>query len=255
MRLTITTDRGDVLTAPIILGTQKDLLNLPTPQKPISTDWAERPGLDVMDSLPLTPERERSFSVGIFLPNGEKLPRLYTNCTLSTEGKLTYSARIERYSREEFPDGNIYTLRGAITEQPIQQPPQGAPIDATTDYIAAQYTLAEGITLAEIGACPLEGWYTQLLNTVKIKRQHRINPARRDARDVTLPTLLQASSFERLMNARERLISALYKRTRNSLATPWRRPFDYTFTRAKVSRYDFFPTHLFIIYDLTLTLL
>lgn len=255
MRLTITTDRGDVLTAPIIQGTQKDLINLPTPQKPISTDWAERPGLDVVDSLPLTPERERSFSVGIFLPNGEKLPRLYTNCTLSTEGKLTYSARIERYSREEFPDGNIYTLRGAITEQPIQQPPQGAPIDATTDYTAAQYTLAEGITLANIGAYPLEGWYTQLLNTVKIKRQHRINPARRDARDVTLPTLLQASSFERLMNARERLISALYKRTRNSLATPWRRPFDYTFTRAKVSRYDFFPTHFFIIYDLTLTLL
>ena len=254
MRLTITTDRGDVLTAPIILGTQKDLINLPTPQKPISTDWAERPGLDVMDSLPLTPERERSFSVGIFLPNGEKLPRLYTNCTLSTEGKLTYSARIERYSREEFPDGNIYTLRGTITEQPIQQPPQGAPIDATTDYTAMQFTLND-TTLAEIGAYPLEGWYTQLLNTVKIKRQHRINPARRDARDVTLPTLLQASSFERLMNARERLISALYKRTRNSLATPWRRPFDYTFTRAKVSRYDFFPTHFFIIYDLTLTLL
>lgn len=255
MRLTITTDRGDVLTAPIILGTQKDLINLPTPQKPISTDWEEHAGLDVMDSLPLTPERERSFSVGIFLPNGEKLPRLYTNCTLSTEGKLTYSARIERYSREEFPNGNIYTLRGAITEQPIQQPPQGAPIDATTDYTAAQYTLAEGITLAEIGAYPLEGWRTQLLNTIKIKRQHRINPARRDARDVTLPTLLQASSFERLMNARERLISALYKRTRNSLATPWRRPFDYTFTRAKVSHYDFFPTHFFIIYDLTLTLL
>ena len=255
MRLTITTDRGDVLTAPIIQGSQKDLLNLPTPQKPIAIDWAERPGLDVMDSLPLTPERERSFSVGIFLPNGEKLPRLYTNCTLSTEGKLTYSARIERYSVEEYPDGDIYTLRGTITEQPIQQPPQGAPIDATTDYTAAQYTLAEGITLANIGAYPLEGWYTQLLNTIKIKRQHRINPARRDARDVTLPTLLQASSFERLMNARERLISALYKRTRNSLATPWRRPFDYTFTRAKVSRYDFFPTHFFIIYDLTLTLL
>lgn len=254
MRLTITTDRGDVLTAPIILGTQKDLINLPTPQKPISTDWAERPGLDVMDSLPLTPERERSFSVGIFLPNGEKLPRLYTNCTLSTEGKLTYSARIERYSVEEFPDGKIYTLRGTITEQPIQQPPQGAPIDATTDYTASITTLAEGITLANIGAYPLEGWRTQLRNTIKIKRQHRINPARRDARDVTLPTLLQASSFERLMNAREQLISTLYKRTRNKLVTPWGR-FDYTFTRAKVSRYDFFPTHFFIIYDLTLTLL
>lgn len=253
MRLTITTDRGDVLTAPIILGTQKDLLNLPTPQKPISTDWAERPGLDVMNSLPLTPERERSFSVGIFLPNGEKLPRLYTNCTLSTEGKLTYSARIERCSAEEYPDGKIYTLRGTITEQPIQHPPQGAPIDATTDYTAMQFTLTD-TTLAEIGAYPLEGWYTQLRNTIKIKRQHRINPARRDARDVTLPTLLQASSFERLMNAREQLISTLYKRTRNMLVTPWGR-FSYTFTRAKVSRYDFFPTHFFIIYDLTLTLL
>lgn len=253
MRLTITTDRGDVLTAPIIQGTQKDLINLPTPQKPIAIDWAERPGLDVVDSLPLTPERERSFSVGIFLPNGEKLPRLYTNCTLSTEGKLTYSARIERYSAEEFPDGKIYTLRGTITEQPIQQPPQGAPIDATTDYTAMQFTLND-TTLAEIGAYPLEGWYTQLRNTIKIKRQHRINPARRAARDVTLPTLLQASSFERLMNAREQLISTLYKRTRNTLATPFRN-FDYTFTRAKVSRYDFFPTHFFIIYDLTLTLL
>lgn len=253
MRLTITTERGDVLTAPIILGTQKDLLNLPTPQKPISTDWAERPGLDVVDSLPLTPERERSFSVGIFLPNGEKLPRLYTNCTLSTEGKLTYSARIERYSAEEFPDGKIYTLRGTITEQPIQQPPQGAPIDATTDYTAMQFTLND-TTLAEIGAYPLEGWYTQLRNTIKIKRQHRINPARRAARDVTLPTLLQASSFERLINAREQLISTLYKRTRNTLATPFRN-FDYTFARAKVSRYDFFPTHFFIIYDLTLTLI
>lgn len=253
MRLTITTDRGDVLTAPIILGTQKDLINLPTPQKPISTDWAERPGLDVVDSLPLTPERERSFSVGLFLPNGEKLPRLNTLCTLSTEGKLTYSARIERYSAEEFPDGKIYTLRGTITEQPIQQPPQGAPIDATTDYTAMQFTLND-TTLAKIGAYPLEGWYTQLRTTIKIKRQHRINPARRDARDVTLPTLLQASSFERLMNAREQLISTLYKRTRNTLDTPWGN-FDYTFTRAKVSRYDFFPTHFFIIYDLTLTLL
>lgn len=253
MRLTITTDRGDVLTAPIILGTQKDLINLPTPQKPISTDWAERPGLDVVDSLPLTPERERSFSVGIFLPNGEKLPRLYTNCTLSTEDRLTYSARIERFSVEEYPDGNIYTLRGTITEQPIPQPPQGAPIDATTDYTAMQFTLND-TTLAEIGAYPLEGWYTQLRNTIKIKRQHRINPARRAARDVTLPTLLQASSFERLMNAREQLISTLYKHTRNTLATPFRN-FDYTFTRAKVSRYDFFPTHFFIIYDLTLTLI
>lgn len=245
---TITLRAGSrtLYTAPIMLAGSRDLLQLTQPRKPITTDWAEEPRLDTVQTM-LQPQPTRPLRLDVWLPTGTPHSDLQRIDTLQVSILRLYNVQIrEVHERDRYPDGSIYTLRGTIQQDKIP----------TTDPTAhhkqppapKEYTLSpESIALATFGASPLEGWRSALQDKTTYKET-----SPEASRDVVLPILLQGDTTAQLLTARDTLDALLYRRTRNQLTTPYG-TYSFYFARSRVREYSIVDKP-HIIYDLTLTL-
>ena len=233
-------------TAPVLLGGFSDLLQLTQPRKPIATDWAEEPRLDTVQTT-LQPQPTRPLKVDLWLPKGTPHSDLQRIDNMREQYGHTYYVQIREVAEDNgFPDGAIYTLRGTIQQRYAPE------IDKIDDlkYIPASklYTItSKRISLATIGATPIDGWRSALRDKTAFKAT-----SPEASQEVVLPTLLQGDVMLELLHAWETLDALLYRETRNQLTTPYG-TFACTFARSRVREYSL-GTNPYIIYDLTLTL-
>ncbi len=245
---TITLRAGSrtLYTAPIMLGTSSDLLQLTQPRKPITTDWAEEPRLDTVQTM-LQPQPTRPLRLDVWLPTGTPHSDLQRIDTLQVSILRLYNVQIrEVHERDRYPDGSIYTLRGTILQD--KAPTTDPTADLKQSTASKEYTItSERIPLATIGVIPIDGWRSALRD----KTAYKVTSPEA-SREVVLPTLLQGNTLAQLLNARDMLDALLYRETRNQLTTPYG-TFDCTFSRSRISGY-WLGINPYIIYDLTLTL-
>lgn len=234
-------------TAPVLLGGFSDLLQLTQPRKPIATDWAEEPRLDTVQTT-LQPQPTRPLKVDLWLPKGTPHSDLQRIDSMREQYGRTYYVQIREVAEDNgFPDGAIYTLRGTIQQRYAPE------IDKIDDlkYIPASklYTItSKRISLANIGATPIDGWRSALRDKTAFKAT-----SPEATREITLPTLLQGDVMLQLLHAWETLDALLYRETRNQLTTPYG-TFACTFARSRVREYSL-GTNPYIIYDLTFALI
>lgn len=234
-------------TAPVLLGGFSDLLQLTQPRKPIATDWAEEPRLDTVQTT-LQPQPTRPLKVDLWLPKGTPHSDLQRIDNMREQYGHTYYVQIREVAEDNgFPDGAIYTLRGTIQQRYAPE------IDKIDDlkYIPASklYTItSKRISLATIGATPIDGWRSALRDKTAFKAT-----SPEASQEVVLPTLLQGDVMLELLHAWETLDALLYRETRNQLTTPYG-TFACTFARSRVREYSL-GTNPYIIYDLTFALI
>lgn len=253
---------GKDITAPIMLAGSSDLLQLTQPRKPITTNWAEEPRLDTVQTM-LQPQPTRPLRLDVWLPTGTPHSDLQRIDTLQVSILRLYNVQIrEVHERDRFPDGSIYTLRGTILQDKI--PTTDPTADLKQSTAPKEYTItSQRIPLATFGASPLEGWRSALQDKTTYKET-----SPEASRDITLPILLQGDTTDQLLGARDTLDALLYRETRNQLTTPYGHyklssasskddtPFGthrFYFTRSKIREYNI-TDKPYIIYDLTLTL-
>lgn len=245
---TITLRAGSrtLYTAPIMLAGSSDLLQLTQPRKPITTDWAEEPRLDTVQTM-LQPQPTRPLRLDVWLPTGTPHSDLQRIDTLQVSILRLYDVQIrEVHERDRYPDGSIYTLRGTILQDKIPTTDPTADLKQTT--APKEYTITtKRIPLATLGASPIEGWRSALQDKTAYKET-----SPEASREVVLPTLLQGNTTDQLLNARDTLDALLYRETRNQLTTPYG-TYSFYFTRSKIREYSIVDKP-HIIYDLTLTL-
>lgn len=233
-------------TAPVLMGGYSDLLQLTQPRKPIATDWAEEPRLDTIQTT-LQPQPTRSLKIDVWLPTGTPHSDLQRIDSLRAQYGRTYKVQIREVAEDNgFPDGAIYTLRGTIQQDDTPTTPSST----TLKYTPASklYTITtDHISLATLGALPIDGWRSALRDKTAFKVT-----SPEASRELVLPTLLQGSTPAQLLNARDMLDALLYRETRNQITTPYG-TFAGTFTRSRVRGY-WLGINPYIIYDLTLTL-
>lgn len=233
-------------TAPVLLGGFSDLLQLTQPRKPIATDWAEEPRLDTVQTT-LQPQPTRPLKVDLWLPKGIPHSDLQRIDNMREQYGRTYYVQIREVAEDNgFPDGAIYTLRGTIQQRYAPE------IDKVygCKYIPASklYTItSKRISLATIGATPIDGWRSALRD----KTAYKVTSPEA-SREIILPTLLQGDAELQILHAVETLDALLYRETRTQLTTPYG-TFTCTFTRSRVREYSL-GTNPYIIYDLTTTL-
>lgn len=244
--VTLVVKGQDIYTAPVIQGGFSDLLQLTQPRKPITTDWAEEPRLDTVQTW-LQPQPTRPLRLDVWLPTGTPHSDLQRIDTLQVSILRLYNVQIrEVHERDRYPDGSIYTLRGTIQQDKIPTTDPTADIKQTT--APKEYTITtKRIPLATLGASPLEGWRSALQDKTTYKET-----SPEASRDVVLPTLLQGNTPAQLLNARDTLDALLYRESRNQLTTPYG-TYSFYFTRSKIREYSIVDKP-HIIYDLTLTL-
>lgn len=245
---TITLRAGSrtLYTAPIMLAGSSDLLQLTQPRKPITTDWAEEPRLDTVQTM-LQPQPTRPLRLDVWLPTGTPHSDLQRIDTLQVSILRLYDVQIrEVHERDRFSDGSIYTLRGTIMQDKIPTTDPTADLKQTTT--PKEYTITtKRIPLATFGASPIEGWQSALQD----KTAYKVTSPEA-SRDAVLPILLQGDTFAQLLTARDTLDALLYRETRNQLTTPYG-TYSFYFTRSRVREYNI-TDKPYIIYDLTLTL-
>ena len=234
-------------TAQVIQGGYSDLLQLSQPRKPIATDWAEEPRLDTVQTT-LQPQPTRPLKVDLWLPKGTPHSDLQRIDSMREQYGRTYYVQIREVAEDNgFPDGAIYTLRGTIQQK---YAPEIDKIDGLK-YIPTSklYTItSKRISLATIGATPIDGWRSALRD----KTAYKVTSPEA-SREVVLPTLLQGDVMLQLLHAWETLDALLYRETRNQLTTPYG-TFACTFARSRVREYSL-GTNPYIIYDLTFALI
>lgn len=244
--LDLTAGETKLYTTPVMLGGFSDLLQLTQPRKPIATDWAEEPRLDTVQTT-LQPQPTRPLKIDIWLPKGTPHSDLQRIDSMREQYGRTYYVQIREVAEDNgFPDGAIYTLRGTIQQR---YAPEIDKIDGLK-YIPTSklYTItSKRISLATIGATPIDGWRSALRDKTAYKAT-----SPEASREVVLPTLLQGNTLAQLLNARDMLDALLYRETRNQLTTPYG-TFDCTFSRSRISGY-WLGINPHIFYDLTLTL-
>ncbi len=245
---TITLRAGSrtLYTAPIMLAGSRDLLQLTQPRKPITTDWAEEPRLDTVQTM-LQPQPTRPLRLDVWLPTGTPHSDLQRIDTLQVSILRLYNVQIrEVHERDRYPDGSFYTLRGTILQDKIHTTDPTADLKQTTT--PKEYTITtKRIPLATFGASPIEGWQSALQD----KTAYKVTSPEA-SRDAVLPILLQGDTTDQLLNARDMLDALLYRETRNQLTTPYG-TYSFYFTRSKIREYSIVDKP-HIIYDLTLTL-
>ncbi len=233
-------------TAPVLLGGFSDLLQLTQPRKPIATDWAEEPLLDTVQTT-LQPQPTRPLKIDLWLPKGIPHSDLQRIDSMREPYGRTYYVQIREVAEDNgFPDGAIYTLRGTIQQDdtPEMDEVYGC------KYIPASklYTItSKRISLATIGATPIDGWRSVLRD----KTAYKVTSPEA-SREITLPTLLQGDAELQILHAGETLDALLYRETRTQLTTPYG-TYACTFTRSRVREYSL-GTNPYIIYDLTFAL-
>lgn len=247
--ITLDLQTGDtkLYTAPVMLGGFSDLLQLTQPRKPIATDWAEEPRLDTVQTT-LQPQPSRPLKIDLWLPKGTPHSAIQRINTMREQYGRTYKVQIREVAEDNgFTDGAIYTLRGTIQQDETPE------VDKVygCKYIPASklYTItSKRISLATIGATPIDGWRSALRDKTAFKAT-----SPEASREITLPTLLQGDVTLGLLHARDTLDALLYRETRNQLTTPYG-TFACTFTRSRV-REHWLGTNPYLIYDLTFALI
>lgn len=234
-------------TAPVLLGGFSDLLQLTQPRKPIATDWAEEPRLDTVQTT-LQPQPTRPLRLDVWLPKGGPHSNLQRIDSLREQYGRTYKVQIREVAEDNgFPDGAIYTLRGTIQQD--DTPEIGKLYDLPQSQANKLYTITtKRISLATIGATPIDGWRSALRDKTAYKLT-----SPEATREITLPTLLQGDEMLPLLHARDTLDALLYRETRNQLTTPYG-TFACTFSRSRVREYQL-GSNPYIIYDLTFALI
>lgn len=244
-RVTLQSRTGVNWRLPLMLGSYRDLLELTQPDKILATDWQDDNGLDTpMRDIPLRPAKTRPLRLSLGTESADMLDDLATVTRISVEGMPSESVIIDEVTMEPWGRKAVYTLRGEIQ--------QTAPLEEQDELpsirgIGERYTLPSGMSLADIGATPLDGWEQALARERKYKETHY-----RDSREVTVSILLQVPDTRSLMASRGFLQEYLFRRQSNHITTP-HGVFHFAFTRSKLKSYSFAPPH--IIYDLTLTIL
>lgn len=233
-------------TAQVIQGGYSDLLQLTQPRKPIATDWAEEPRLDTVQTT-LEPQPSRSLKIDVWLPTGTPHSDLQRIDSMRAQYGRTYKVQIREVAEDtRYKGGSIYTLRGTIQQD-------GTP--ALPDTTNFKYTPAsklysittDHISLATLGALPIDGWRKALRDKTAFKVT-----SPEASRELVLPTLLQGNTPAQLLNARDTLDALLYRETRNQITTPYG-TFACTFVRSRVRGY-WLGINPHIFYDLTITL-
>lgn len=233
-------------TAPVLMGGYSDLLQLTQPRKPIATDWAEEPRLDTIQTT-LEPQPTRSLKIDLWLPKGTLHSDLQRIDSLRAQYGRTYKVQIREVAEDNgFPDGSIYTLRGMIQQDDAPALPDSTNLKYTPASKLYSIT-TDNISLATLGALPIDGWRKALRD----KTAYKVTSPEA-SRELVLPTLLQGNTPAQLLNARDSLDALLYRETRNQLTTPYG-AFACTFARSRVSGY-WLGINPYIIYDLTITL-
>lgn len=233
-------------TAPVLLGGFSDLLQLTQPRKPIATDWAEEPRLDTVQTT-LEPQPTRPLKIDVWLPKETPHSDLQRIDSMRAQYGRTYKVQIREVAEDSrFTAGSIYTLRGTIQQDkaPVagstaqcKYIPTSKPYSITTDHIS----------LATLGALPIEGWR----KTLRDKTAFKVTSPEA-SRELVLPTLLLGDTVEQLIASRDQLEGLLYSETRNQLATPYG-TFDGYFSRSRLISCSLDRSY-YLLYDLTITL-
>lgn len=233
-------------TAPVIQGGFSDLLQLTQPRKPIATDWAEEPRLDTVQTT-LQPQSARPLRMDVWLPHGIPHSTLQRIDSMRDQYGRTYKVQIKEIAEDgSFVGGSIYTLRGTIRQDDTPTPPSSTSLKYTP--AGKLYTITnERISLATIGATPIDGWRSALQDKTAYKAT-----TPEESREVVLPILLQGDTTGQLLNARDALDALLHRETRNRLSTPYGTLCFY-FSRSRVREYSIIYKP-YIIYDLTFAL-
>lgn len=233
-------------TAQVIQGGFSDLLQLTQPRKPIATDWAEEPRLDAVQTT-LQPQPTRPLKIDIWLPKGIPNSDLRRIDSMREQYGRTYKVQIREIAEDSsFVSGSIYTLRGTIRQDDAPTAPSSTSLKYTP--AGKLYTITtERISLATIGATPIDGWCSALWDKIAYKET-----SPEESREVVLPILLQGDTTGQLLNARDTLDALLHRETRNRLSTPYGTHCFY-FSRSRVREYSIIYKP-YIIYDLTFAL-
>ena len=233
-------------TAPVIQGGYSDLLQLTQPRKPVATDWAEEPRLDTVQTT-LEPQPTRQLKIGVWLPTGTPHSDLQRIDSMRAQYGRTYKVQIREVAEDSrFTGGSIYTLRGTIQQDDAPTTPSSTDIKYTPASKLYSIT-TDHISLATLGALPIDGWRKALRDKTAFKVT-----SPEASRELVLPTLLLGDTVEQLIASRDQLESLLFKQTRNQLTTPYG-AFACTFTRSRVRGY-WLGINPHIFYDLTITL-
>lgn len=230
----------------VIQGGYSDLLQLTQPRKPIATDWAEEPRLDTVQTT-LQPQPTRPLKIDLWLPKGIPHSDLQRIDSMREPYGRTYKVQIREVAEDtRFPNGSIYTLRGTIQQDDTPTTPSSTNLKYTP--ASKLYTITtDNISLATLGALPIDGWRKALRD----KTAYKVTSPEA-SRELVLPTLLQGNTPAQLLNARDTLDALLYSETRNQLTTPYG-AFACTFTSSRVRAY-WLGINPYIIYDLTFAL-
>lgn len=233
-------------TAPVIQGGYSDLLQLSQPRKPIATDWAEEPRLDTVQTT-LEPQPTRPLKIDVWLPTGTPHSDLQRIDSMRAQYGRTYKVQIREVAEDpRYKGGSIYTLRGTIQQD--DAPTTSSSTDIKYTPASKLYSITtDNISLATLGALPIDGWRSALRD----KTAYKVTSPEA-SRELVLPTLLQGNTTAQLLNARDMLDALLYRETRNQITTPYG-TFACTFSRSRVIGY-WLGINPYIIYDLTITL-
>lgn len=233
-------------TAQVIQGGYSDLLQLSQPRKPIVTDWAEEPRLDTIQTT-LEPQPTRSLKIDLWLPKETPHSDLQRIDSMRAQYGRTYKVQIREVAEDtRYKSGSIYTLRGTIQQDDTPTTPSSTNLKYTPDSKLYSIT-TDNISLATLGALPIDGWRKALRD----KTAYKVTSPEA-SRELVLPTLLQGSTPAQLLNARDTLDALLYRETRNQLTTPYG-AFACTFVRSRVRGY-WLGINPHIFYDLTFAL-
>lgn len=233
-------------TAQVIQGGFSDLLQLTQPRNPIATDWAEEPRLDTVQTT-LQPQPDRPLKIDVWLPRGIPHSDIQRIDSMREQYGRTYKVQIREIAEDSsFVGGSIYTLRGTIRQDDTPTAPSSTSLKYTP--AGKLYTITtERISLATIGATPMDGWRSVLRD----KTAYKVTSPE-ESREVVLPILLQGDTTGQLLNARDTLDALLHRETRNQITTPYG-THSFYFSRSRVREYSII-YNPYIIYDLTFAL-
>lgn len=208
-----------------LAGCFKDFLQLDQPKKPLSIDWAEVDGLELINQQ-LTSQDTRPLTLEIF--HSEAKFNDFLNTTRAIIPYTSEYIRVDSVTSVKYPNGTHYTLKGVIKQvQPVSSIQSNKNSALRGDGI---------IVLDSAGR----------IDKLTLKTTHHIAERRRASREVTLRILLDAMNQEELIERRKRLTEILYSSTHINLDTYG----TGYFARSQVRSYSY-QKPCYVIYDIT----
>ena len=159
----------------------------------------------------------------------------------------TYKVQIREVAEDtRYKSGSIYTLRGTIQQDDTPTTPSSTNLKYTPASKLYSIT-TDNISLATLGALPIDGWRKALRDKTAFKVT-----SPEASRELVLPTLLLGDTVEQLIASRDQLEGLLFSETRNQLTTPYG-TFDGYFSRSRLISCSLDRSY-YLLYDLTITL-